>query len=331
VVVLGEIVPRVAHRVEVRVAGIAPVVRSVVVEPGRSETVRVNLTPLLPKGDILFLGDMRALVLRRDTIVSVDGHPARVEQGLVRDITPGTRKITVVRREFPQFGAVTGVPRETLLWARTVKIAPGAAVSFNSDDYPVALRRTAVAPAGAAVVPPSGEFVRLTLTLLDSAGDTFSAANVAVSFDGVALRPLADGSWPLPVGRAGVLRVEAPGHLPEERRLSYRSAGGSFITCVLRAARAEAPAPREWRSRIRAVSSQHGLLSVTAPTVNPAAGPAVKPGQRLLLSSLSRQLRVRLVVAEANGGEIVCQIAPGQSAVQLPKSGDEAFVSLRNE
>jgi hypothetical protein len=326
VVVLGEIVPRVAHRVEVRMAGIAPVVRSVVVQPGRSETVRVNLTALLPKGDILFLGDMRALVLRRDTSVFVDGQPARVEQGLVRDITPGTRKITIVRREFPQFGAVTGVPRETRLWERTVKIAPGAAASFNSDDYPVALRRAAP-PKSAVAAPPSGEFVRLTLTLLDSAGDTLPAANVAVSFDGVALRPLADGSWPLPVGRAGVLRVEAPGHLPDERRLSYSRAGGSFITCVLRAARAEAPAPREWRSRIRAVSLKHGLLSLAAPLATPAA----KPGQRLLLSSLSRQLRVRLVVAEVKSDEIVCQIAPGQSAVQLPVPGDEAFVSARNE
>jgi hypothetical protein len=330
VVVLGEITPKVPHRVEVRMAGLAPVVRTVTVQPGQSETVRVNLTALLPKGDILFLGDMRRLVLARDSRVLVDGREARVEQGLVRDITPGQRQITVTRREFPQLGAVAGVPRDTVLWERNVKISPGSAVSFNSDDLPENLRRQQTAAAtgtttgtstAAAAEPPAANIVRLRLTLLDSAGRSFSAADAIVSFDGEVLRPLKTGAWPLPVGRAGVLRVEASGHVAEERRLRYRAAGESYITCVLRPT--AVTALREWRTRVKSVSAEHGLL-----VLGNIPGQPVKPGQHLSLTPLSRELRIRLVVASVKGTSVVCQLAPGQGGIVLPKPEADALVSL---
>jgi hypothetical protein len=315
------VAPRVNHRVEIRLTGVEPSRHEVGVAPGATHFIRANLVPPAPKGgDILFLGTMRALASRADVTVLVDGLPARVVDGFVRAVPPGRHKVTMLGRT-----TAKGV-RPEVLWERETVVNAGLAVSFGTGDAPgarVAPMRSAgpEAVSGTRLPPQAGESVRLYATLMDERGMGVSPAKARVTFDGVEPAVLKDGALLLPVNREGVLEVSVPGYSAESRTLSFPASGVRYISVVLRVA--PRPAAGEWHSVIKAVSARDGVLILSStPGRLLAAGQTValvprSPGAGLL----------RLSVLHASGGNVVCQVLPGQSGSELP--GEGAGVTVR--
>jgi hypothetical protein len=314
VVVVGEVASRVPHSVEVRARNSHPVKRVIVVSPNSTVIERISLSPAeLEHGDILFLGGMRALSAQEGVSVLLDGRPVAVEQGLVRNVIPGEYLLAIVRAPLSEGGAAQ------TLWERKVRIEPGSATSLDDGD-------------SAASGVDEKNLARLALILLDGKGRAPVASGTKVFFEGAELTALKNGSWPLPVGREGTLRVVAPGFVPAERTVHFAAPGEYSISCVLQAVSAVAPVaplPEKWVVRVAGVSADNGLL-----VINDVSGHPVVSGQLLVLTPQGQSgpgaaaNAVRLSVIEAKGGLVVCQILPGRAKMILPERGMDAVVTV---
>jgi hypothetical protein len=330
-VMVGEVVSRKPHVVEVRAAGLEPVKRTVVVHPGASTVERVSLVPSpADSGDILFLGTMLDLISRKDVTVRMDNASVSTQQGLIRNVVPGQHTLTVLSTS-SEAGAVAQV-----LWERKVTIEPGAATSLGNEDAPVAaappppkVKAVATAP----VPPPPAADVdtkrtaRLWLTLLDGNGRAIPAGQATASFDGTVVPVLRSGVWLLPLGKKGTLRVEVAGFATEEIPVHFSVADDYRISRVLHptsAATAPSPAAAEgWTARVMAVSESTGLLVLRDLPDHP-----VKAGNKLTLVPPvpGRVEVVRLKVDEVKDGLVVCQILPGKTRLSLPDRGHDVKV-----
>jgi hypothetical protein len=301
VVTLGDVAPRVPHIVEARLSGSASVRREVTFAPGESVLKRFNLTPPPPAaGDILFLGAMHELASSKGAVVRVDGKPVSAANGLVRDIAAGTRKVEITR----DANGTRGV-----LWSRDVKIEPGAAASFDDKDAPPS-----------PLTPAELKMARVILSLLDKKGAEVPVAKARVFFRDKPLAALKNGTWPVPTGVAGTLRVLVPGFATDARPLDFRAPGEYYITCMLQPA--PEPAMKRWRTSVKAVSREDGVL-----VLRDIPGQVLNAGLRLDLVPPAAATDVfRLAVVEVKGGNVACQILPGQSRMIPPVAGDEVTV-----
>ncbi|MDR1498409.1 MAG: hypothetical protein LBS59_08420 [Puniceicoccales bacterium] len=299
VVTLGDIAPRVPHTVEVRLSGGEPARREVVFAPGESALMRVNITPPPSKvGDILFLGAMRTLVTTKGVTIRVDGKVVAAPDGLARDIAVGARKIEIIRDS-------------AVVWSRTVKVEAGVAASFGDVDAPPP-------PLTAAEL----KMARVVLSLLDRKGVGVPVANAKVSFRDKPLVVLKNGTWPVPTGIAGTLRVSVSGFAPEEHPLNFRVPGEYYVTCILQPA--PEPAMKKWNTAIKAVSRENGVI-----VLRDIQGQVLDAGLRLELVPPVTAAAVgvlRIAVIEVKGGNVVCQILPGQGGMALPIAGDVVTV-----
>jgi hypothetical protein len=325
--------PREKHIVEFRVAGTRAVRREVVVTPGTTQTVRVNLSPDNgATGDILFLGAMRALVRESNVHVSVDGKPVSTADGLIRNLAPGMRKVVITRAR----AAVSGeTPPQSpsvaqVIWEREVKIEAGSASSLGDADAPRIAERSrgSALPAergGTAALPADERnLVRLTLTVMDEQGHSVSPSTLTASFNGTPLTPLRSGAWPVPVGRAGTLEVSAPGSTSVERPLHFSTPGTYYLSVVLHSA--PLPLRKQWRVRVKAVSKESAMV-----ILSDTPGQSVAAGQTLALVPPRAGADVlRLSVIETSGGNVVCQILPGQSGLEPPARGMAVTVRLHD-
>jgi hypothetical protein len=156
------------------------------------------------------------------------------------------------------------------------------------------------------------KLARLVLTLMDGQGRPISPSRVTVSFDGAVLAPLRSGAWPLPVGKPGTLTVSSPGSADVERALHFSAPGTYYASCELHPA--PVPVRKQWRVRVKDVSKENAVVVLGA-----APGQSVAPGQVLELVPLRTGAGVlQLSVIEVSGGNVVCQILPGQSGLEPP-------------
>jgi hypothetical protein len=159
---------------------------------------------------------------------------------------------------------------------------------------------------------------------MDEQGRPISPNTFAASFNGVALAPLRGGAWPLPVGKAGTLEVSAPGSLAAERSLHFSTPGAYYLSVVLHST--PVPLRKQWRVRVKAVSKANAVV-----ILSDTPGQTVAAGQVLeLVPPRAGAGVLRLSVIEAKGGNVVCQILPGQSGLEPPAPDMAVTVRLRD-
>ena len=308
---------------EVRLPGQKPVKRKVVVEPDKRTVETFSLVTAAPdKGDILFLGAMRNLVAQAGVSVLLDGKVVPHEQGLLRNVTPGEHSVLI-----QQAPAKPGNGAPGILWERRVRIEAGSAASFGDDDVVPAQKAAPVVAGKAPVVASPAQadekkVARLALTLLDDSGHAIAPEKIHASFNGVALSPLTGNIWPIPLREAGVLRVQVPGFLSEERALHYNVPGQFLMAIPLQKSRI--PVLKEWTARVLEASVDTGLLILGDDAAQP-----VSPGQNLLLSALKADYSIQVVVSGVKQGMIICQVPPSASSRPvLPERNSAVKVSI---
>lgn len=325
-VVIGGVRAREKHIIEARMERVPTVRREVVLRPGEDLGVSLVLDAQAVSGDVLFVGAMRSLTNRPDIVLQIDGVPERATpQGLVRNVKPGQRVISLFAK-----GDIGGGPRE--IWKRVAEIEPGQAVTYGDSDAPEHLRPHSVFDrkpvAGAAAAGASAEtvtslapaYAHVVLKLLDPRGNVCSR-RAEVTFDDALLLPLMDGTWPVPVGRKGVLRVSVPGCQLEELPLAFSAAGRYEATRVLR--EKTLPDVQEWPVQVSEISPKDGVLTLIG-----AHPERLKPGTPLELVALSGAKTLRLKVDKTLGATLVCTVSHGQRSVPPPPRGTQATVRL---
>ncbi|MDR2981835.1 MAG: hypothetical protein LBV12_06270 [Puniceicoccales bacterium] len=317
-VMIGEVTANVPHVVEVRAPNAEPVKRTVVVSPKSTTIERVSITPTSENtGDLILMGVASTLATQTGVVVTLNGKPVQVDQGLIRNVLPGDHTLAI--------STVPASENETsrTLWERQVRVEAGTATSLLDEPKQE--------PRIVASESTDGESAYLALTLLDSKNKLIRTNKTEISFNNTPILPRNDGTWPIPLGVAGTLRVSAPGYLTDERQLNFTEPGSYVITCVLHPgqspsttapAQPAAPQPATWNVHVLAVSAEDGLLVLSA-----TSGRTLIKGDRLRLTLADIADSIQLSVVDTSQGMVVCQILPGKTRPILPESRSEATVT----